>query len=257
MSSEPTRREFNQRTLGLALSWSFLSTLAACDAFPDEISPIARAWLLDLEELSRSVKGGEIEQIEWQDQVERLFARVELKEILALLDPEQLARRASYDRPCVRPVPYEFPRVRGLPRERTFGHQVFALRKGQAIPPHGHYNMATLFLVLSGRFHGRHYDRIEDHPEHMLVRPTIDDIFVQGGISTISDYRNNLHWFETESETGLLFNVHVHHIDPEVDAHGRVFVDADGEVLGDGTLRMAKLTPPEAIKRAGLAGQPI
>ena len=252
MDPSLTRRQLSKGTLGLALSWSFLGTLAACDAFPDEISPIAREWLLDLEQLARSVKDGTIEQVEWQDRVEQLYARVELAEILALLDAGELARRARFVDPREIGVPYRFPRVRGLPRKLSFGHPVFALRRGQSIPPHGHDNMATSFLVLSGRFHARHFDRLEDQPEHMIVRPTIDATFTPGSVSTISDYRDNVHWFVAESGTGLLFNNHVHHIDPTVSAHGRVFIDPRGEQLGDGSLRVAKLAPREAFHLAGL-----
>jgi len=247
-----SRRQLTRGTLGLALSWSFLGTLAACDAFPDEIGPIAKAWLLDLDQLARSVKDGTLSQVEWQDRVEQLYARVELAEILALLDPETLLARARFDDPREIAVPYRLPRVRGLPRELAFGHQVFALRRGQSIPPHGHHNMATSFLVLAGRFHGRHFDRLEDQPEHMIVRPTIDRTFEPGGVSTISDYRDNVHWFVAESDAGLLFNTHVHHIDPAVSAHGRVFMDPDGEPLGDGSMRVEKLAARDAFRLAGL-----
>jgi hypothetical protein len=247
----PSRRQLCQGTLGLALSWSFLGTLAACDAFPDEISPIARAWLLELDELARSVKDGTITQVEWQDRVEQLYARVELTEILALLDPEELLRRASFDDARELGVPFRFPRFQGLPAELGFRHPVFALRRGQSIPAHGHDNMVTSFLVLSGSFHARHFDRLEDEPEHMIVRSTIDATFTPGSVSTISDFRDNVHWFVAQSDTGLLFNTHIHHIDPAVSAHGRVFIDPDGEPLDDGSLRVSKLTPREAFALAG------
>jgi hypothetical protein len=37
--------------------------------------------------------------------------------------------------------------------------------------------MATAFLILKGEFHGRHYDRVADEDEHMLIKPTIDRKF--------------------------------------------------------------------------------
>ena len=69
--------------------------------------------------------------------------------------------------------------------------------------PHGHNNMATAFIILKGDFHGRHYDRLEDEQDHVIIRSTIDKQFGPGGFSTISDFKDNVHWFKATSEPGL------------------------------------------------------
>ena len=91
----------------------------------------------------------------------------------------------------------------GLPKNPVFGRQIFAMKKGRSVVPHGHDNMATGFLVLKGDFRGRHYDRLEDHADHYLIRPTIDRAFKPGEFSTISDHKDNIHWFTAESEDRL------------------------------------------------------
>ena len=89
------------------------------------------------------------------------------------------------------------------------------MAKGRSVVPHGHDNMATGFLVLKGNFRGRHYDRVEDHSDHYIIRPTIDRTFKPGEFSTISDHKDNVHWFTAESETGFIFNIHVTETNPE------------------------------------------
>ena len=89
------------------------------------------------------------------------------------------------------------------------------MKKGRSVVPHGHDNMATGFLVLKGKFRGRHYDRVEDRSDHYIIRPTIDRVFKPGEFSTISDHKDNIHWFTAEDEAGFIFNVHVVETNPE------------------------------------------
>jgi hypothetical protein len=145
----------------------------------------------------------------------------------------------------------KFPEVEGLPTDLVFGHQMFALRKDRSVVPHGHNNMATAFLVLQGEFAGKHYDRLEDHEDYMIVRPTIDRSFKPGEYSTVSDHKDNVHWFKTTSDTGYIFNIHVLNVDPEIKRSGRVYVDPHGEKLADGRIKAEKLKAGEALKRFG------
>ena len=69
--------------------------------------------------------------------------------------------------------------------------------------------MATAFLILKGTFRGRHFDRLEDDGQHMIIRPTIDRGFAVGEHSTVSDYKDNIHWFTATSEPAFIFNIHV------------------------------------------------
>ena len=96
-----------------------------------------------------------------------------------------------------------------------FGKQIFALKKGRSIVPHGHDNMCTGFIVLRGNFVGKHYDRVEDNKDHYLIKPTIDRTFKPGECSTISDHKDNVHWFKAESDAASIFNIHVMGYNPE------------------------------------------
>jgi hypothetical protein len=103
--------------------------------------------------------------------------------------------------------------------------------------------MATGFIILSGELRGRHYDRVEDHKDHYVIRPTIDRRFSPGEYSTISDHKDNVHWFEAESETAFVFNIHVMNTNPEnPKSPGRVYVDPLGEKLAGGLIRAPKIS---------------
>jgi hypothetical protein len=84
------------------------------------------------------------------------------------------------------------------------------------------------------------------------VRPTIDRSFEPGECSTISDHKDNVHWFTAESETAFLFNIHVVGYNPEnPKSGGRVYVDPLGEKLTGGLVKALKITFGEANRKYG------
>ncbi len=243
------RRSFCQQSMGSLLTYSLLETLFSSNAFAAEIQPIAARWLAEINQWSLDLKGKKLEQVEWQRKVEELLSKVELPEMRSFIDFEKLKQQARpQDRgeQSIRPT---LPKVEGLPTELVFGHQVFALTKGRSVVPHGHDNMATAFLILKGDFHGRHYDRLEDDKEHMIITPTIDRPFGPGGYSTISDYKDNVHWFEALTDDAFIFNIHVMSVKPG--RTGRVYIDPNGEKLSNNRIKARKIRYDEAEKLYG------
>ncbi len=247
-----TRREFTGDVLGSLLAYSLLETLSAQPSLAAESSPEIRRWLSELNALCRDVRDQTLRQVEWQAQVEELFRKVSLPELLALIDFDKLVGGAKLVDRGARSIRFSFPKVEGLPSEYVFGKQIFALKKGRSVVPHGHNNMATAFLVLRGNFEGRHYDRLQDEPEHLLIRPTIDRRFGAGEFSTVSDYRDNIHWFRALDEPAYIFNIHVLKIRPGSRLPtGRVYLDPNGEKLAGGVIRAPKIGYREAHQRYG------
>ncbi len=248
--STQTRREFHQQTIGSLLTLSLLETLFQTDAFADGIKPITAKWLADLHQLGLDLKGEKLRQTEWQDKVAELYQQVDLNELLKFTDFAKLTKNLEFRDLGERSLRPTFPAVEGLPTRLVFGHQVFALRKDRSVVPHGHDNMATAFLILQGEFQGRHYDRLEDEPEHVIVKPTIDRQFSVGECSTVSDHKDNVHWFQARSETAFIFNIHVTDVVAGRPS-GRVYLDPNGEKLSDGRIRARKLKSAEAYKLYG------
>jgi hypothetical protein len=247
-----SRREFNQKALQMLTGLALIEGLAAHRLFGADVRPIVEAWLAELNTISRDVRDQRLKDIEFQRALEALYRRADLPALLKSLDFERMAAGVNYPEKGAKSLPVEFNNVAGLPTELVFGRQIFALRKGRSVVPHGHNNMATGFLILSGNLRGRHYDRLEDNTDHYIVRPTIDRSFAPGEFSTISDHKDNVHWFQAESDTAFIFNIHVMDTNPE-NPHkaSRVYVDPLGEKLSGGLYKAPKISYGKANQLYG------
>lgn len=245
-----TRREFQQQTLGGLLTWSLLNTLFTADAFANDVKLIAAEWLSELNTMSLDLRGQKLEPLVWQKQVETLFNRVDLPEFLKFIDFDKLARTAKFKDRGELSLRATIPMVEGLPTELIFGHQVFALNKDRSVVPHGHDNMATAFLILKGEFHGRHYDRVEDiGKDYMIIQPTLDKNFGVGACSTVTDLKDNVHWFTANTDQSFIFNIHVLSVKPG--RSGRVYIDPSGEKIAGGQIKARKIDHAEANRLYG------
>ena len=246
-----SRRQFSQQTVSALLTYSLLETLFDRDMLGAEIQPLAARWIKDLHEMSTELKGKKLTPVQWQEQVESLMAKVNMPDLLKFIDFEKREEVPFRDK-GERSIRFKFPEVEGLPTNLVFGHQVFKLKKGRSVVPHGHNNMATAFLVLKGNFHGRHYDRMADEKKHMIIKPTIDAKFGPGKTSSISDVKDNVHWFKAEDEPAYIFNIHVFGLNPGSGKRtSRVYVDPNGEKLDDGLIRARLIDYKEAHQRYG------
>jgi hypothetical protein len=238
-----SRRAFTRHALQSLTAVALLEGLASHRLFGADVRPIIADWLDELNTISRDVRDHKIKDVEFTRSLEGLYRRVDLDALLKTLDFDRVAREVNYPAIGAKSLPGDFNKVSGLPTSLVFGRQIFAMKKGRSVVPHGHDNMATGFLVIKGNLRGRHYDRVEDHKDHYIVRPTIDRSFTPGEFSTVSDHKDNVHWFTAESETAFIFNVHVTETDPEnPKPPGRVYVDPMGEKLAGGLVRAPKLT---------------
>jgi hypothetical protein len=208
--------------------------------------------VLSLTELCQSVKDRKIKDTEWQAKIEELYKRCDLPELVKLIDLDKLAKDTKLPDNGAASLGVDLSKVEGMPKRYVFGKQIFALKKGRSIVPHGHDNMCTAFIVLRGNFTGKHYDRVEDNKDHYLIKPTIDRTFKPGESSTISDHKDNVHWFTADSETGFIFNIHVMGYNPDnKNSAARVYVDPQGDKTGDGLIVAKKMTSAECHKKYG------
>jgi hypothetical protein len=247
-----SRRSFNQKMLGSLVAYGLIETLFAQDLFADAVKPVVHQWLKDLNSLGRDLKDQKLADIEFQAKLEELYRHVDLAELITFVELDRLTKGLKYPEKGAASLGIDLTKVEGLPKTLSFGRQIFAVKKGRSIVPHGHDNMSTGFIVLCGEFRGKHYDRVEDHDDHYLVRPTIDRLFQPGECSTISDHKDNVHWFKAESDTGFIFNIHVNGYNrenPKVAA--RVYVDPEGEKTAGGLIVAKKMTSSECHKKYG------
>ncbi len=247
-----TRRDFHGSLLASLTAYGLVELLWTRDLFADAVKPVIHKWFNDLHALCKDVKSQQIKDIDFQSKLEELYKKVDLAEMVALLDLDKVAAATKLPDNGAANLGVDLSKVEGLPKGLVFGRQIFAMKKGRAVVPHGHDNMCTGFLVLRGNFIGRHYDRVEDNKDHYLIRPTIDRTFKPGECSTISDHKDNVHWFTADSEAGFLFNIHVMGYNPETkNLAKRVNVDPVVERTAGGLIGAKKLSSAECHKKYG------
>ena len=248
-----TRRSFNHQLLGSLAAYGLIDTLFRHDAFAAAVKPVVAKWMGELHALTKDLKDGrKLKDTEFQAKLEELYKRVDLPELLKLLDLDRLARTIALPDRGARNVGIDLRKVEGLPERLYFGKQIFCMKKGRSVVPHGHNNMCTGFIVLRGDFEGKHYDRVEDHADHYLIKPTLDRVFKPGEFSTVSDHKDNVHWFKAIGDAGFIFNIHVIGYDPSIkEASGRLYLDPVGEKTKGGLIVAKKMTSEECHKKYG------
>jgi hypothetical protein len=247
-----TRRSFNAKLLGSLVSYGLVETLFHQDLLAQEVKPVIHKWLVELCDLARDVKDRKIKDVEWQAKIEELYKRVDLPELVKLLDLDRVEKTARLPDKGAGNLAVDLSKVEGLPQRLVFGKQIFAMKQGRSVVPHGHDNMCTAFIILRGNFIGKHYDRVEDNADHYLIKPTLDRVFKPGESSTVSDHKDNVHWFKADSETAFIFNIHIMGYNPESKKFPtRVYVDPEGEKTTGGLIVAKKISSSECHRKYG------
>lgn len=252
MNGSFSRRGFGRKAIDALTAVTLLECLAGARLFGQDVAPMIGDWIKQLDQIGHDLKDHKLQDLEFQTALESLYKKVDLQALLKSLDFERLEKEVEFPKVGAKSLPVAFQNIAGLPRDLVFGRQIFAVGKGRSVVPHGHDNMSTGFLVLKGTFRGRHWDRIEDHEDHYIVKPTIDQAFEPGMCSSISDHKDNVHWFTAESDGGFIFNIHVVGYNAEnPKSGGRVYVDPLGEKLAGGLVKAPKVTYGEVNRKYG------
>jgi hypothetical protein len=246
-----TRRAFNAKLLGSLMAYGLVESVFARGLFDDAVKPVVQKWLADLNALCKDLKDQKVKDLDFQSKLEDLYKKVDLAELVAFIDLDKAVEGVKYPERGAASLGVDVNKVEGLEKV-AFGRQIFAMKKGRSVVPHGHDNMCTGFIVLRGDFRGKHYERVEDAKDHYLIKPTIDRAFKPGECSTISDHKDNVHWFTADSETGFIFNVHVIGYNQDnLNAPGRIYLDPEGEKTKDGLIVAKKISSAVCHKKYG------
>ena len=228
------RRRFN---IGLAAAAAWLAVRTSAKAAPAGV-------LAEMNELARSLRAEDGDPERWADEMEALLADVELPDLTRRIDFEKVAAAMRLPEVGAGVARLSLPVVAGM------NVKLFGLRKGRALVPHAHNEMVSMHLVVAGRIEGRHYDRVLDEADHLVVRPRAHEVYGPGGVSTVAPTRDNVHWFEARTEPAFAFGVAI----PLASAaRRRVFVDPEraSTVAGD-LQRMPIVSRRTAFARYGV-----
>ena len=244
------RREFTKGILATITSFALMDSLMAFNAINKKIKPITNHWAIQLNEFCSDLKTDSITTVQWQQKIEELFLKIELEELLKFIDFENLIKGFEYPDLGVSTETVKFPKLNGLPERTIFVKKIFGMKKDRAIIPHGHSNMASAHLILNGEMHLRHYEKIRQDNESLIIKPSVDRIAKIGESSSISDEKDNVHWFIANTETAFTFDLIMLDLDNKsYDIHNLDIYES--EDLNNGTLRVPILDVQEALKKYG------
>lgn len=247
-----SRRQFTSGMAGSILAYGLLESLWTQNLFADTVKPIVGQWFRDIYDIGEDLHGQKLKDTEFQAKLEDLYRKVDLNGLMQYVDLSSIESRVDLPDNGAYSASFNLGMVEGLPEKLNFGKQIFCMKKDRAIVPHGHSNMCTGFIVLKGQFRGKHYDRLETADDHYIIKPTIDQDFPVGGVSTISDHKDNIHWFRCASEAGYIFNAHFIGYDPDITlASGRLYLDPEGEKLDGGLIKAPKMSSKECHAKYG------
>ena len=247
-----SRRNFIKSAFGSILAVSLVSSLCEAQVLTGSLKPYAHKWIIEMEQITAAMRNAKIKQSEWQRQIESLLTKIDLKDLLRAIDFDRLAKIAVFPEDHESAENVDFSKIDGLPAEPSFNPYFYAMKEGVAIVPHGHRNMSSMHMVLSGEAHGWLYDRVSDEPEHLIIKPKADKALVPGDASTVSDDSDNIHWFKATKGPLFMFNIGVFGIKPKENFTGRDYIDpTNGEKLKDGLIRARRVEKEEAYKLYG------
>ena len=232
--------------------WALVAGSFSGRAFADAVRPLAEGWRRRLWETCEAVGAEALSQQGWQAAIESLLAEIPLPELLTLIDFERLKTGFPYADRGAATRRVSLPPLEGLGEDDRCFTKIFGLERGRAIIPHGHRNMVSAHLVLEGEFALKHYDREAEADGHWIVAPTIERAARRGSVSSISDVRDNVHWFRTTSERAFTFDVIVTGLDPQAKDYETIFLDPEAaSAEGAGKLRMPVLSIDDALAKYG------
>ncbi len=247
------RRNFNTNLLGSLFTFSLVETLFSHDALSKPIQAEVKYWLAEVEEVSRTMQKQQGKQSEWQQKIAEIFSRVEQKDLLRSIDFDGISKRMKIvgsQEAVIETLPKHMTE---MPKELSFNTYIYGMKKSGVIPPHCHRNMTSMHMPIGGGLHGWHFDRIADEAENLIIKPTMDKALLPGEVTTVSDEKDNVHWFKPTSEVAYTFNILVMEIDPKINFGGRQFYldAAHGEKIDGDKLRVKKLNSKDAYRIYG------
>ena len=246
-----SRREFHANLLGSAIAFGLVEFLWTRDLFAADVKPTIDKWFLELATMTNDLRDRKLTDLEFQTKMEELYKKVDLAALCGAIKLDEVEKKKLPDNGAGN-YGFDLSKVAGLPANLRFGKQIFGCKKGRSIVPHGHLNMCTGFIVLKGTWHGQHFDRMETHTDNYIIKQTIDRKFGPGELSTISDHKDNVHWFKSESNVAYIFNIHVIGYDPDIKGTGgRLYLDVEGEKLAGGLIKAPKMSSADCHRKFG------
>lgn len=227
MSSHLTRRDIS----GLLFA-ALAVTLWQRKAVASALQGALNGWVREMDAMARGIAAGAVSTPSSQQTLDSLLRAVDLDDLTAAIDLERLIQGIRL------PERGETDVVSNLAPGLRFKTEITALNRDRSIPPHAHNNQMTAHLVLRGELRARHFDREDQEDKEKILTPTVDRSIRRGDFSTMSDDKDNVHWFTAQGGPAFLFNVVVSNLMTRPGfGVGRQKLDLRGGEMPDGRIR--------------------
>ncbi len=213
-------------------------------------------WIERLYRLAESLRAGNISPAQWQLQMDLLYSQVDLPALLRNVDFDRLrdelpklGRHEVFVGTPLRGENTAEAERRPAPGQLSLINKIAHVQRGACIPPHGHSNMVSAFLVVSGQFRARQYDALkwDEAAGHMWILPSMDAVQSAGQWNSISDERSNVHWLEALTDDTYLFSTKMAYLQADKPTRGRIPIDTHrGQEVGRGVLQVPIITSQES-----------
>ncbi len=209
-----------------------------------------RSWIHQLDSLGRDLLNGQITALAWQDGMDDLYRNIDLGTLLRSIDFEPATKNSAFGSidQSKNFIPVCFLPHIGAPEPMVVTTRLAKISKGSSILPHGHLNMVSAFLILSGAFHVRQYDRLHYDENFFHIRQTSDHVSQPGQWNSHSDDKNNIHWLTAMTDDSYLFSTKLTHIDPNRYFASNLYVDVYGKDLGNGVIQAERIDLDRALE---------
>ena len=250
MATPPNQPDRRALVLRLASMTALVGTCSGVGAFAGSAGKEVVRLATRIDAVCGALRGETISVRDWRAGVQTLFSRVPLDEVMGAIDFDRVASRIGFASLGVTTarISLESGDVRNL----SFITKLFAVDRSRAIIPHGHANMVSAHLPLSGAFRLRQYDQIERDSHALTVRQTEDRRLLPGDLSSIGEEADNVHWFVAE-EPAHTFDVIVTGLDPAAQQDYEIFnLDMEAAVpRGSGLLQVPRMSVEDALRKYG------
>lgn len=203
-----------------------------------------------IDALTGALRGQVITVDDWRAGLEELVARIPVQDVMTAINFDTLAAKAGFAALGVSTLRVDFGG--GIPQPVHCIAKVFGVDTGRSIIPHGHGNMVSAHLPLTGRFRLRQYDQIARDDAALTVRPSVDRRIEAGDLSSIGEDADNVHWFIAE-EPSHTFDMIVTGLNTAQNPAHEIFnLDMESATAaGDGLLRVPRLSVEKALRKYG------
>lgn len=250
-----SRRTLLGSSAGCLLAYSLASFLQKSGIANEQGKEEIEQWFKGYSELGERLAQGKIAQNEWQDQMGGLFKKISIPALMSRISFNTLSDQLSKMDLADRGEIFHTLMVDGRNTTEVVGPEpkqvlitkLAYIKKGRSVPPHGHLNMVSAFLNVSGEFHIRQYDKLADEGKNLVLRSTEDERCGAGTWSSVSDVRNNVHWITAKSDDCFMFTTKMIKVSADKPFHGRINVDVINSMdIGCGKMLAPKISAERA-----------